>query len=98
MAFQESGIDPTGSDQIVMDTLLDDPSVGQHHQAVGGTYRAQTVGDDQRGSSHHQSFQGLLDETFRFSVKGAGGFVEDQDPRVGEESAGNRHPLPLAAG
>ena len=31
-------------------------------------------------------------------VDRGGGVVEDQDPRIGEQGAGDRHPLALAAG
>jgi hypothetical protein len=42
--------------------------------------------------------QGLLDRRLGGAVQRAGGFVEDQDPRVGEQSARDPHALALAAG
>jgi len=40
--------------------------------------------------------QGLNDEDFGFGVKGAGGFVKDEDGRVLEEGAGDGKALAFA--
>jgi hypothetical protein len=40
----------------------------------------------------------LVDQGFRFGVERAGGFIEDQDIWIFEQSARNGYPLFLAAG
>ena len=42
--------------------------------------------------------QRLLDQPLRLGIEGRGRLVEDQDRRVLEQRAGDRQPLPLAAG
>ena len=44
------------------------------------------------------SLQAGLDRRLGGRVDRGGGVVEDQDPRVGEQGAGDRDPLALAAG
>ncbi len=44
-----------------------------------------------------QPLQALLDEALTLAVEAAGRLVEDQDPWVGEQGAGDRDPLPLTA-
>ncbi len=42
--------------------------------------------------------QAFLDEGFGFGVEAGGGFVEDQNSRVGQDGAGDGDALALAAG
>ena len=41
--------------------------------------------------------QAGLDQSFAFGVEIAGGFVENQNPRIGQHGAGDGQPLSLAA-
>ena len=41
--------------------------------------------------------QALLDQPLALGVEVAGGLVEDEDPRVGQDGPGDGQPLPLAA-
>ncbi len=43
-----------------------------------------------------QFFQGVLDARFGHGVDGAGGFIENEDARVGEHGAGEADELALA--
>ena len=47
------------------------------------------MGDDERGAVLEQLGQGRLNELLALGVEIAGGLVEDQDFRVGEDRAGN---------
>ena len=47
-------------------------------------------------TSQHELVEGLLDGKFALSVECAGGFVEDENRRVFEYSAGNAEALPLS--
>jgi hypothetical protein len=64
--------------------------------AIGVFDGAETVGDDDGGASFHQAIKGFFDEEFAFCVKGAGGFVEDQDAWIFEYGSRNGHPLFLS--
>ena len=58
---------------------------------------AQAVGDDERGAALEQAGQALLDQSLALAVEVAGGLVEDQDARVGQQRPGDGQPLALAA-
>ena len=62
----------------------------QRQDSVGVADGAEPVGDDQAGTSLHQSIQCLLDQDFAFGVEGTGRFVEDQDTRVLQNGPGDR--------
>ena len=56
------------------------------------------MGDDDGGARFHDAFECALDQALVFSVKSAGGFVEEQDGRVFQDGAGDGEALPLSAG
>src|SRR5438552_3259806 len=80
-----------------MRAVLDDPSAIDCQYSIRVAYRRQTVGDDKHGSALRDLLHVGLDDTLAGIVESAGGFVEDQDARVGDERTGNRDPLPLPA-
>ena len=43
-----------------------------------------------------QLVEGLLDQALGACVHGGGGFVQDQDARIGQRGAGDREQLPLS--
>ncbi len=57
----------------------------------------QAVGDQQRRAPFQHPLDGPLDLVLGGAVNGAGRVVQDQDARVGEQRAGDRDPLALAA-
>ena len=54
------------------------------------------MGDDDGRAILHEVLYGILDEAFGLGVEGRSGFVEDEDRRVFEDSAGDRYALTLA--
>ena len=74
-----------------------DAAVFEDDDAVGVGDRAEPVGDDEARAAFHQRGQAGLDHPFAFGVEVAGGLVEDEDLRVGQDRAGDGDPLPLAA-
>ncbi len=82
--------------QFLVGALLDDLAVIDHQDVVGIPDGAQAVGDDEAGASGHQAQQGLLDAGLGARVHAAGGFVEDQDCRVGQDGAGDGEQLALS--
>lgn len=81
-----------------MPAALDDVTVVQDEDLVGVGDRAEPVGDDQDGAPARQLGQPVLHGGLRFGVGESGGLVEDQDRGVGEQRAGDAHPLRLPAG
>ena len=59
---------------------------------------AEPMGDDERGAVAQQFVQSRLNQLLALGVKVAGGLVEYQDLRIGQQGAGDAEPLPLAAG
>ena len=54
------------------------------------------MGDDKAGAALHQAQQRFLDARLRARIHAAGGFIQDQDVRVGQDGAGDRQELVLA--
>ena len=84
--------------QLCMRALGDDAALVHHHDAVGLEHGGQAVGDDQRGATRHQPFQCLLHAVFALCIQRAGGLIQQQDRRILQQRAGNRHTLLLATG
>src|SRR5260370_42330492 len=68
-----------------MVAVLDDASVVEDQNAVELAHRRQTVGDDERRAAPHQRVHGVLDQGLRLAVETRGGFIQDQDRRIGQE-------------
>src|ERR1700676_1185545 len=56
------------------------------------------MGDDESGASAHQVTQALLYQRFGLGVQAAGGFVQNEDARVGQNRAGDGNALFLFSG
>ncbi len=82
--------------QFLVRALFDDLAVVDHHHVVGVADGAQAVGDDEAGASCHQAQQRFLDARLGARVHAAGGFVQDQNGRVGQDGAGDGQQLALA--
>ena len=81
-----------------MGAFLDDAAVLHDQDAVGLEHGRQPMRDDQRGAALHQLLQRRLHQRLALGVERRGGLVEQQDRRVAQDGAGNRHALALAAG
>src|SRR2546423_14221015 len=72
---------------------------GLHHQdLVGLAHGGKTMRNYKRGAAFHQVLETLLNEGLRFGVEAGGGFIENQNFRIGENSASNGDPLALSTG
>ena len=79
--------------------IRDQPPVVDHRDAVGVTHRRQPVRDDQRRAAAPSGARSACwTSALALGVERRGRFVEQQDRPVGENRAGDRQPLPLAAG
>ena len=77
---------------------LDDMSVIQHHDGVGVAHGGKTVGDDKDGSALHQVIHALFNQPFCPGIDAAGGFVQNQDRRIGYGCPGDGQQLALPLG
>jgi hypothetical protein len=95
----EPGVGPGGGlQQLVVVADLGDPPALQDDQAVGAAEGAEAVGDGDRRPAADQVVQRLLDLALGLGVDRRGRLVEDQDAGVDQQGAGDRDPLPFAAG
>ena len=70
----------------------------QNHNPIGVGNRAQAMSDHHGGAVFHELCQAVLDLQLAVGIKIAGGFVEYQDLRVGQNCAGDRQSLLLSGG
>ena len=80
-----------------MGAALGDPAGVEHDDLVGADDGRQAVGDDDGRAVRGDAVERRLDRFLGAAVERAGGLVEDQDRRVLQQRAGDRHALLLAA-
>ena len=93
-----SRVEAAALQQLLVGAAVDDPAAVDDDDLVGERDRREAVGDDEGRPALHHLAQAALDRRLGARVDRGGGVVEDQDPRVGEQGAGDRDPLALAAG
>ncbi len=91
----ERGVGAAGSDQLVVRALLRDAAVVEHDDVACLADRRQAVRDDDRRPACEQPAQPLLDPPLGVEVHVGSRLVEDQDSRVGDQRARERHELAL---
>src|ERR1700722_18197651 len=85
-------------DQLFVGAVLDEPAGLDRDDAVGGPHRRQSVRYDENGPARCDLPHVLLYGPLALVVECAGRLVEDEYPRIGDERAGYRDALALAAG
>jgi hypothetical protein len=78
--------------------LLHQMSVLEHDDATRLADRGEAVGDHDRGAPGEQTAQPGFDSALGVQVDVGGRLVQNQDARVGDQSAGERDQLALAGG
>mmetsp|Transcript_11563 Transcript_11563/g.29319 ORF Transcript_11563/g.29319 Transcript_11563/m.29319 type:complete len:331 (-) Transcript_11563:430-1422(-) len=88
------------SDKLVVGALLEHAAAAEDNDLVGVAHGGQTVGDHEGGALllEQQVIERLLHNALALVVQRRGGLVEDENGRVADDGAGNRHALLLAAG
>src|SRR5204862_2417688 len=81
-----------------MRSAFDDLALLEHKNLIGIADGTQTVGDYKCRPAGHQRCESGLNEGFAFGIQAGCGFVENQDSRVRQNGARNRHSLALTAG
>ena len=65
---------------------------------IGAADGREAVGNDEGRAPLHQLTEPGLDHGFGLGVERTGGLIENENARLGQQSAGDREPLALAAG
>ena len=85
-------------EQVLVVAVRDDAAVVEHDDLIGQRDRREAVGDHERRAPGHRLVERELDALLGRGVDRRGGVVEDQHARVGQQRAGDRQALALAAG
>jgi len=78
----QTRVEPVLPQQVFVRSLFGNATFFKHDDPVRAAHSAQPVRNDQTRPTRHQPVEGGLHQCFAFGLEGAGGFVEDQDPRV----------------
>src|SRR5262249_947750 len=84
-------------DQRVMGTVLDQAAALERDDAIRRPHGREPVRDDENGAPLGDLFHVLLNDALALIIEGARRLIEDQNARFGDERAGNRDALALAA-
>src|SRR5690606_29352697 len=93
----QPGVEAAGLQQAFVGAVLHDAAAVDDEDPVGVADGAEPVGDDEAGPPLHQPLQRLLDEAFALDIECARRLIENQDPRVLQDRAGDADPLALPA-
>src|ERR1700722_4099194 len=90
-------VDVAAVDELAMGADVVDLAAFEHEDRVGVHQRRQPVRHYDQRAALGDPHQVGVDDRLALRVEGAGGFVEDQDARVGDQRAGDRQALALSA-
>ena len=82
----------------IVGAAFHDPAVFHDQDLLGPPDGRQAVGDHEGGPAFHEIGQARLDGGFGFRIEARRGIVQNQDAGIGQNGAGDRDALPLAAG
>ena len=91
--LHQAGIGAVEGHQLGMASLFGQLAVVENEDAIRISQGAEAVGDGDGGPATDQHAQGVLDRLFRLGVDAAGGLIENEDPRIVEQGAGDGDPL-----
>ena len=83
--------------ELFVGAFLDDAPPMEDDNAIGQTYRAETVSDDECGASGRRALQRVDDRVLGDGIQTACGFVQNQNGRVAQHRAGDGNALLLAS-
>ena len=90
-------IGPALRQKRIMRALFDHAAPVHDHDLVGAAHGGQAMRDHQRRAALRQTVQRGLHQRFGFRIERACRLVQQQDRRVAQQRAGNRHALALPA-
>ena len=94
----EGRITPTGSDQIVVRAVFNEPATLNGNDAIAGAHRREAVRDDEHRAALGDFAHVLLNDPLALVVKRARGLIEDEDTGIANQGTSNSDALALAAG
>ncbi|OFX09111.1 MAG: hypothetical protein A2516_11810 [Alphaproteobacteria bacterium RIFOXYD12_FULL_60_8] len=97
LAGPQFGIAPAAAQQVLVGAVLDNLAFFHGDDAVAVAHRGQAVGDDEHRAANADAAHVALDDLLGLIVERRGGFVENQDARVGDQCAGDGDALALTA-
>ena len=93
----QPGVFAVGGQEFAVRTAFEDAAGVDDQDAVGPQDRAEAMRDYERGAAFEELLERALHELFGGGVDGAGGFVQEEDARVGQEGPRETDELALAA-
>ena len=97
LAVVQFRVETAPCEELVVASLLDDVAVVEDEDVIRILDGGQAVGDDEAGPVRHEVGHGFLDDALGTGVHGAGGLVQNQDRRAGEDRPGDGQKLLLPA-
>ena len=82
LGLVEMGIKTLFRQQFGVGAAFDDLTPIDDQNKIRGEDGAQAVGDDNAGAFCHDPLERLLDESLRFTVETAGGFIQNENARI----------------
>jgi hypothetical protein len=95
---EEAAVESRPLLELLVGAEVGEAAAVEDGDAVGEVEGGAAVGDQEGGPALHDVLQRLVDLVLHAGVHRRGRVVEDEQPRVGEERAGERDALALAAG
>src|SRR3974390_547019 len=90
-------ITAAATNEFLVRAIFDNSATIQCNNAVNAAHGRKTMGNDEDSAPFGDPVHIFLDDPFALIIEGTGCLVEDQDARIGYESAGNGNALTLAA-
>ena len=81
-----------------MGSSIDNSTLFENHNAIRLLHRRQPMGDDQDRSAFHRLFESELHGSLRLSIKGTGGFIEQQQRWIAQHRPSDGDSLQLSTG
>jgi len=99
LSFHELFVGTSGADEFVVGPALYDFTLVKDDNFVGVFDGTQTMSDNDDGlpAKLNQLVEGLLHLVLTFGVQGTGGFVQEENLRLADESTSNGYTLLLPA-
>ncbi|GHJ18900.1 hypothetical protein TPA0909_05140 [Streptomyces albus] len=95
---QQLPVEGAAPGQLLVGADVGQPSAVEDGDTVGQREGGLAVGDQQGGAARHHTAQRVVDLVLDAGVHGGGRVVQEQQPRVAEQGAGQGYALALAAG
>src|SRR5579883_920164 len=84
-------------EQLLVSTLIDQFALAQNQHLISPANLREAMSNQQRGTALQHAMNGALDLILGSAIDRAGRVVEDQDARIGEQSARNGDTLALTS-